>query len=74
MPELDTPRPPCRVDARDECFIVLDAGGRAVAYVYFADGARRSATNRWSREEAEAIAERIARGFTLAGEKLPSPR
>jgi hypothetical protein len=62
------PRPPCRVEPRDECFIVRDAADRAVAYVYFADGARRSAVpTRWSREAAEAIAGRIARGFTLAG-------
>lgn len=67
MPDLAAPRPPCRVEAREECFTVVDAAGRPVAYVYFADGTRQEATGRWSREAAERIAERIARGFTLAG-------
>lgn len=46
---------------------MLDAADRPVAYVYFAEGTRQAATGRWSREAAERIAERIARGFTRAG-------
>lgn len=72
MTEFNDPRAPCHVDARDECFIVVDAADRPVAYVYFAENARRSATGRWSREEARAIAKRIARGFTLSGARSGS--
>lgn len=64
-----TPTPPCTVRALEEAFVVIDAAGRSVAYVYYAEGARRSATGRWSHDEARAIAERIARGFTLAGQR-----
>jgi hypothetical protein len=64
-------KPPCRVVELDTAFRVNDATGRAVSYVYFASGARLSAVpDLWSRDEARAIAERIARGFTLAGGKV----
>lgn len=63
-----TPAPPCHVVEVKGGYRVNDAAGRAVAYVYFAEGARRAAMpDLWSPEEAQAIAERIARGFTLAG-------
>lgn len=67
MTVADAPRAPCVVRELGEAFRVDDAGGRPVAYVYFAEGARRSATGRWSTDDARAIAQRIARGFTLAG-------
>jgi hypothetical protein len=69
MTDLRTPKAPCAIRELVEAFAVIDADGRAVSYVYFAEGARRSSTGRWSREEARAIAERIARGFTRAAER-----
>lgn len=70
MNAIGSPQPPCRVVALAESFRVEDANGRAVAYVYFGEGGRRSAMpGTWTREEANAIAERIARGFTRAGQR-----
>ena len=58
---------PFRVVALPEAFRVEDSAGRAISYTYFAEGARRSALpGSWTRDEARVIAERIARGFTLA--------
>lgn len=68
MADLRTPKAPCTVRELIEALAVIDADGRTVSYVYFAEGARRAATGRWSREEARAIAERVARGFTRAAE------
>lgn len=65
------PKAPCSVKELQEAFVILDADDRAVSYVYFAEGARQSATRRWLREEARVIAERIARGFTRAAEPPP---
>ena len=67
MTDNRTPAPPCHVVEVKGGYRVNDAAGRAVAYVYFAEGARRAAMpDLWSPEEAQAIAERIARGFTRA--------
>ena len=33
--------PPWTLDEHDECFIVRDANGQALAYVYFEDDPRR---------------------------------
>ena len=58
--------PPWTVeDKNDACFIVRDANGQAVAYVYFEDEpGRRSAANLLTCDEARRIAANIA--------KLPS--
>lgn len=66
MTDLRTPKAPCTVRELEEAFVVTDADGRAVSYIYHAEDTRKAATGRWSREEARAIAERIARGFTKA--------
>lgn len=67
MIALGSPQPPCRVVALAESFRFEDANGRAVAFVYFGEGARRAAIpGTWTREEAYAIAERIAGRLTGA--------
>jgi hypothetical protein len=67
--------PPCRVVQLQSAFRVNDANERTVAYVHFAEDARLSTMpDLWTRDEAWAIAERIARGFTRTGagqEKAP---
>lgn len=66
------PQPPCAVVELPEAFKVVDANGRAVAFVYFATGPRLSAIpGAWTRDEAADIAQRIARGFTRAGTNRP---
>lgn len=68
MSDKRTPMPPCHVVAVQGGYRVNDAAERAIAYVYFAEGARRAAMpDLWSPEEAKIIAERIAKGFTRAG-------
>ena len=64
MPRL-TPRrfpPPWVIDEHPECFIVRDANGQALAYVYFEDEpGRRAAAKLLTRDEARRIAANIAR-------------
>jgi hypothetical protein len=55
--------PPWTLDeANDACFIVRDATGQAIAYVYFEDEpGRRSAAKLPTRDEARRIAANIAK-------------
>ena len=58
--------PPWSVEETDACFIVRDANGQALAYVYFEEEpGRRSAAKLLTRDEARRIAANIA--------KLPEP-
>ncbi len=41
---------PWSIDERDACFIMKDASGQAVAYVYCEDDAGRRTTQNYSRE------------------------
>jgi hypothetical protein len=61
MPERRFP-PPGRPRRPTACFIVRDANGHALAYVYFEDEpSRRSATRLMTRDEARRIAVNIAK-------------
>ncbi len=63
--------PPCRLRAasralvdreQEACFIVRDANGQALAYVYFEDEpGRRSAAHLLTRDEARRISANVAK-------------
>jgi hypothetical protein len=54
--------PPWSVEETDACFIVGDANGQALAYVYFADEpGRRAAAKLLTRDEARRIAANTAK-------------
>lgn len=55
---------PLRITRSGESVRIEDAGGRAI-YLYFEDEAtRRGVMKRWTSDEAEALAKRIARLLT----------
>jgi hypothetical protein len=62
MPERRRFPIPWTVDETDACFIVRDAGGQALVYVYFEDEPRRrSAASLRTRDEAGHIAANVAK-------------
>ena len=66
---------PWSIDERDACFIMKDASGQAVAYVYCEDDAgRRTTAKLLTRDEARRIAANIIKlPDQLRGEqKLPA--
>jgi K+/H+ antiporter YhaU regulatory subunit KhtT len=70
-----TPRhfpPPWSVDEREESFIVRDATGQALVYVYFEDDPQRQmAGKRLSSDEARRFAAIIAKLPDLLGHRKP---
>jgi hypothetical protein len=55
-------RPPWSIEESLEAFIVKDAGGQALAYLYFENEAQRQlSTKRLTRDEAFLIAVNIAK-------------
>lgn len=67
-----TPPPyalPLRIRHAAESFVVEDANGVALAYVYFEeDPSRRGLVNRLSGADAKAVAQTIARALTMKSE------
>jgi hypothetical protein len=66
--ESDEPVPilpiklPLKIRCSTESFAIDDAAGRTVSYVYFEDElSRRAQTRRYSKDEARAIVQMIAR-------------
>jgi K+/H+ antiporter YhaU regulatory subunit KhtT len=54
--------PPWSIEERQESFIVMDATGQMLAYIYFEDEPQRQlSTKRLSRDEARRIAANIAK-------------
>jgi endo-1,4-beta-D-glucanase Y len=73
---VNTPRrfpPPWTVeDNNNACFIVKDASGLAVAYVYYEEEpGRRAAANLMSKDEARRIAANIIKLPGLLGKDAP---
>jgi len=62
MPARRFPQPWTHEDHNDACYIVKDANGVAIAYVYYEqDHGRRTAANLMTRDEARRIAANIAK-------------
>ena len=54
--------PPWKADHNGSCFIVRDANGRALSYVYYEnEPGRRAAANLLTRDEARRIAINMAK-------------
>jgi endo-1,4-beta-D-glucanase Y len=65
--------PPWSVEETDACFIVRDANGQALAYVYYEEEpGRRSAARLLTRDEARRIAANIGPAADLEMSK-PCP-
>jgi hypothetical protein len=73
---LDRFPPPWTVEEKFACFVVRDANGQALAYIYFAKGkpGRASGAKLLSKDEAQRIAANIAKtAATVTGHKITRP-
>jgi hypothetical protein len=62
MPSAHRFPPPWSAEETDACFIVRDANGQALAYVYFKEEpGRRAAANLLTRDEARRMAVNFAK-------------
>lgn len=62
MPERRNFPLPWRVEQRPACFIVKDADGQSLAFVYFEDEAgRRAETKLLKKDDARRLADNIAK-------------
>ena len=62
MPEPRRFQPPWSIEELEECYVVRDHGGQALAYIYFEEEpGRRSAAKLLSKDEARRIAANIAK-------------
>jgi hypothetical protein len=65
--------PPWTTEETEACFIVRDANGQALAYVYFEEEPdRRAAANLLTRDDARRIAASMAKLSELLGTALKS--
>ena len=61
VPDRRFPPPWTVEEANNACFVVKDANGFAVSYLYFEQEGRRAAVNLMTKDEARRIAAGIAR-------------
>jgi hypothetical protein len=62
--------PPWSVEERPACFIIRDAGGQALSYLYYEEEpGRRSAAKLMSHDETQRIAANIVKLPELLGTK-----